>query len=114
MHSSMSDAVSDAPCQCTCCSSSEQALPASPSAQMQTSQPSSLPEVVLGDSPHGDGARLHKVLERHVIDALGRQDDICAGCQHLTGQVRPDLPLRLDIKLELLQKASLAQRNVSV
>lgn len=35
-------------------------------------------EVLLWHPPHCNGPRLHKVLQRHVVNALGAQDDVGA------------------------------------
>lgn len=59
-------------------------------------------EIVLGDPPACDRPRLHKVLERRVVDALCRQDDVGARCKDLLDALARDVKLALADLLKLL------------
>ena len=64
-------------------------------------EPRDAAEVVLGHAAAGDGAAVDKVLERHVVDALGAQDDVGARVQHHLDAPRRDVQLLLPDALQL-------------
>mmetsp|Transcript_12046 Transcript_12046/g.36584 ORF Transcript_12046/g.36584 Transcript_12046/m.36584 type:complete len:316 (-) Transcript_12046:298-1245(-) len=60
------------------------------------------PEVVLGDPPARDGASLHKVLEGHVVNPLGGENDVGPCGEDLLDPLLRDVALLLPDLLELL------------
>mmetsp|Transcript_20066 Transcript_20066/g.60641 ORF Transcript_20066/g.60641 Transcript_20066/m.60641 type:complete len:412 (-) Transcript_20066:569-1804(-) len=59
------------------------------------------PEIILGHPPHSDGARLHEVLQRHVVDPLGCQNHVGASRQDLLDALGGDAGLPLPNLLQL-------------
>lgn len=61
----------------------------------------SAPEVFLGDAPTGDSPSFNKVLQAHVIDALGREDDVGPRIEDALYALFGDVALPLPDLLEL-------------
>mmetsp|Transcript_38496 Transcript_38496/g.98440 ORF Transcript_38496/g.98440 Transcript_38496/m.98440 type:complete len:200 (-) Transcript_38496:773-1372(-) len=58
-------------------------------------------QVFLGDAPARNHAPLHKVLQAHVVNALGSQHHVGARCQHLLDALLGDVALTVADALQL-------------